>query len=1596
MTAAFTASAALQEAPFACFEDEDFSLGQGTGAGSSRGELPTFNVTLPPAARALPPRTVTKLRSLETVGSGTFYFQNDALRHRFLCWRVNKNVVLLREFSLHESLEGNGLRLQFPTVVVPTGVTALEAWDGQSVVVAVVTHAGSIHRFSFQIPSSTTATAARDRPSILCAGAKERTGGLSFPPPSSSSSSVFPRKPHYKLQTDVVNTLQTDEAVTTALWVNEYNVVVATDAGRMVGVNFGLPLAGEPVTQEFVFSDESVVKWLWNGLVKGGNGRRSSGSTSTANGADSSRLSGDAIVAMTFFPMNSANDGSIDTDSDADDVCLLTLAADFTLRAWSFRTQVCLGKQNIRTLVRKSAGDAHMSDIEEDGDDADVLAVQAKLMAIPSTTSGACRVLAHVDCTDEYAQQIVLLRGDDISSPRGDLDMEVARVFTVGQGKRMKFVDFAVEKEYLYSSWRSTRGDFIYSHPNPMALTGPKVIPGQLVNSIDVQMKKYEAEDRELPFQLTSEGVETLIDNFFVERLLLPGRFSRQCLYNAVSEYHGSAVDAPLRSFFMSAGHQESRYKDLLISVVSDKSLQVIGSGALGGAIVDQARAAHMRVGIWHDIIDICTKSWHAEVAPIGFASAPGSMVLGSPLLLRRNRLSVLFPSTSTITSTLLARRPSSKSTSDLIRDIGIDVLPVFDAFPSHRFQASIQNEVSSFSADWKVESLISIARQCVRLGMKPVRSERSVQLPEVVMTRALLRLSQLIGVESQTQISVLKELVNGLAPGFVALDYQSPSDDPFAKHGEVSSEEADEDENMSGDIQLNRYFSGREISFAFSQVTARTLDELCTQALRVVLCLGYLVDAKPTFMDAATLKAVERVMLPKAIVIYQRWSLSRWLAHQNCSTATELEISSAKTSGSLLPPLLQYFLQEANESLNRVPAFQQVRAIVDMKDIDPFDAEDPHHLFATFASGILELVSRPNDQLVSFLQKKKEYSILRSMLTCSLNDMSLQDGLNEHSLPVRIHSSDLSRKYMQAVAECLAWEGYQSSRQSSASMSEEAAWCYKQAIRCFNMCLSSYCSQLQASEDELSVNACERFVNGAVQLLKETVVRGFYSEMLSFLWVIATEALQVLESKTLQSFVWVNIFKYSVEEGLYQDAHLALMRTVALSSLSQQAFSGHVSNGVGDVPESEDITKSALECTDFFVKELCRRGRLDLVCDLVWGPLESEVEKHIQWLAANASVLKDGNIDPSVIMYHQLLFAFYVRRNQPANAASALYSLFALLRLSPIKSAVSLRTQRNALLGALNSLEELGEENRWIVRKDELHVVDRQMKKAAGTDLKIVTWVDMERELVLVEGKLRLLECGHEESMLMATLGATEVVALLVEAALSASFDDQRNTVRTTMEKRQESIVSLELAAHISSKHALGYASITRSLSRACVANAERLGLQHVSWELLKTYLRFVDELEQYEMAAAAILDWKVKFVLPVWITERLTCARTGNASALVLLYLKHGLLIEATQVATAMIPIEITREGEKGFRQRTSTAASAVLPWLPYNVFDAVLNAAEAALTRGRGVSHVEASDIALRTECQKLRERLAEYFRFTETLEQARRVAGMASTL
>lgn len=95
--------------------------------------------------------------------------------------------------------------------------------------------------------------------------------------------------------------------------------------------------------------------------------------------------------------------------------------------------------------------------------------------------------------------------------------------------------------------------------------------------------------------------------NFFVERLLLPGRFSRHNLYKAILEYRGEFA-APLRPLFGGTGHQASKYKDVLVQIVSDKCASSSVSASETTAMRHAQHPQLVRIGVWKSIIELCNK----------------------------------------------------------------------------------------------------------------------------------------------------------------------------------------------------------------------------------------------------------------------------------------------------------------------------------------------------------------------------------------------------------------------------------------------------------------------------------------------------------------------------------------------------------------------------------------------------------------------------------------------------------------------------------------------------------------------------------------------------------------------------------------------------------------------------------------------------------------------------------------------------------------------------------------------------------------------------------------------------------------------------
>jgi hypothetical protein len=1525
------------------------------------------------------------VRALECSGSGSFYFQNETLRDRFVCWRVLKNAVLLREWSLNKTLKQNGVRLEFPAPVVSTGVFAVESWEDDAVTINVVTHAGTVHRFTYAVP--------QDAALSIFSQADERA----FPEP----------RPASRTRCDVVQSLSHDEILTVALWVNEYNLVLGTDAGRVLGVNFGLPSDAKKM-QEFAFSDASVVSWIWHGLIK-------PTAAKLKGGDEAERKSvGAAVVAMTCFQV----DGEDEDEAAEKDVCIVSVSADCVLRAWSFGSQSCMGKQQLRSLVSPQANDedgendeAAWEDEDLDGDDGSssigVYATHAKVVALLPTESDNCRLLVHLDTTAAHSSEIFLLRGDVQPAASGaggeDLALDVARVFTVQaseqQAKRgLKMVDFAVDKNFLFSSWRSLDGDEVYIHPNPMALTGPKRIMGQLVSSLDVQMQKYEVEDSEWLFDLKEEGAMSLIDDFFAERVLLPGRFSRQSLSNAVVEAQaGSLGGLSAQSPF---GSRLPKYKDLLVRLVSSRCVDAAGAAAIRSGTAPSV----LRIRVWKELIALCTKHWRCENVPIGFATTTSALLPGAPVLLRRNRVSLLFPSAPSITAAFVPQAEQGSASGECVADLVAEVLPVFDAFPSQSFQSFVHREVADVASDWKVESFVALARHCVRLGLNPdfaasAPATGQTISAELVLMRSILRLSKLLGGDAAFQDQVFHDLVEHLFP-FELWRGSGAS---------RSSDASDDDEEMTNDTTdfdmadaaapanyysttRRAFFAGHEMSFAFDQVASRTIDEMCHQSLRVVLFLAYLVDTRPAFLSAATLSKIVRVYLPKSITVYQRWRLSRWVASQGITQPIADTDPAITSSATLMPPLLQMFLLDVNRKLNRAGSFKRALSVLQLASASNASvrSEEAHGVLATFTREVLQLVSQPNDALVRFLQKRQQFRLLRAMFCCNLSDISLHGASKGEAASSQ--QSEQVHQHVRSIGECLASEGQEAAARASEDEDarEHARWCFQQAIRCFSICLSNFFAE-RTHRSSLSEKALEQFIYDVVGLLKETVPRGFYDQLLSFLWTVVTQALGHLahhdggeQSFALQSFIWVNVFKYSVEERLFRDAHLALMHTAELSA------------AMGGSETATDAEGTASECVNYLVKELYRYGHLDLICELQWGALESHVEKYILWQAANATVVHGEGLDAGAVRYYNLLFTFYMRKQQPANAASSLYGLALRLRLAVATSKAALEAQRNALNAACNTLRALPAENRWVVRKLHTEELTRSSVDAKATpSLSVVTLEDMRSEMSVLDGKLRLLALGHSESVLLSSMDGEEVIALLVDSVHSSCRKPGNSTLA---ERRRAGVRSIEMAAEIASRSSpSSLSNVTKSLARYCVSSEHPAASTSIAradsdllWELLEMLLANAAALEQYEVAAETVLDfWQQqgrKLALPAWLYERLSQPTAGNPAKLLRLYLKHGLLLEAIELVGALLQAAFNSPS------KTKPEGPPELPWIPYALVDALLDSTAAVLSQGAGGA-TSAAVSTLREQDHSLRQHLSSYFRAVAALQQAQEAADLA---
>ncbi|EQC26693.1 hypothetical protein SDRG_15478 [Saprolegnia diclina VS20] len=479
-------------------------------------------------------------------------------------------------------------------------------------------------------------------------------------------------------------------------------------------------------------------------------------------------------------------------DHDSTDTLVLSLSADYVLRVWSYEQLSCLCNQAIGSVL---------------GLPADAAPAVAASMAIVDQ-----RVLLHVTTTTTTTpHDIVLLRGE--LSP-ASIDLHVARRFVLEQlSVHVRLVDFSVDDARLFSVWRAPSTDYVVQHP--LSLTGPKEVAGTVLRGMHAWTTKHAADDDALAKDIADLSQ---IDAFYMQRLGAPGRFNDECLRLTLS----TLVTGPAPTL---DGHRLRRA--LLDAVHRQWSLQdTKGSNPYA-----------LRSTVWRHVLAVATKHWAAENVPLGFVSCD---LLGSPVLLRRNHMSVFFP------ASILGDRPATIA--DLYDSI---VLPTFGAFPIASYYASLERQWQSDVLALDVTTSVTLLG-VVHAGLLEDGSAGR-HVPSV-----LARTANVLSGDAATQMALLDALVAHLALPRLSDDASMSSQDVAAT----------------------------DLALALHRMSAVVLHDMRAAAAASACFVTFLLDATPSFLAETTLRHLEASVRPALERSLANWSNVYWLCSQTQATS--------------------------------------------------------------------------------------------------------------------------------------------------------------------------------------------------------------------------------------------------------------------------------------------------------------------------------------------------------------------------------------------------------------------------------------------------------------------------------------------------------------------------------------------------------------------------------------------------------------------------------------------------------------------------------------------------------------------------------------
>lgn len=405
---------------------------------------------------------------------------------------------------------------------------------------------------------------------------------------------------------------------------------------------------------------------------------------------------------------------------------------------------------------------------------------------------------------------------------------------------------------------------------------------------------------------------------------------------------------------------------------------------------------------------------------------------------------------------------------------------------------------------------------------------------------------------------------------------------------------------------------------------------------------------------------------------------------------------------------------------------------------------------------------------------------------------------------------------------------------------------------------------------------------------------------------------------------LWSKMFKYQLELGHNDEAYNAMV--------------------------SNPDPSRRKDCLRQLLVTLCERGDLQTLVGFPYIDLQDEVVSILESRARSVDITTQN--------YYDLLYAFYLSRNNFGKAGAVMYEHG--MRLGrEVPSKQGLQKQAHCYLAAMNALRLVNPMYAWIVKPaagTETQLIkaimsgkrnldgDEKIDMTATKRMEILELQDIEKEFILVDARLQLLKQDTSNSVGSGpTPGADEMVGLLVNAGMY----DRALTICQLFGMKLTSVFDslalrcVNLAKSCSHSTLADSTTLTRAWDWLKLNNLSTSGLKESSaadsaWSLLQHYLRVHEDSSAQLHRTVTIRLLSQGFPLPSWMIKSY---KELNWSELLRLYTDYDQLEDAVLLTIEYVEALLgtyTGPDCPAFNLKSSLRPSSLNNWLPYTCID------------------------------------------------------------